>query len=147
MFVRLHKGALQVRLPVVERTWASKPRWVGIWRVGIVESDELLNFDRLQKLAARRFARVPELRISQGDVFISVWDSGAVHVHHREVEAQEAKRACPCRTQIATRIWELFSLKDGSGGEPSRLQAFGRLTRTAARHEIHDNEAASPLWH
>jgi hypothetical protein len=39
---------------------------------------------------------VPELRISQGDVFISVWDSGAVHVHHREVEAQEAKRACPC---------------------------------------------------
>ena len=92
MFVRLHKGALQVRLPVVERTWASKPRWVGIWRVGIVESDELLNFDRLQKLAARRFARVPELRILQGDVFISVWDSGAVHDHHREVEAQERRR-------------------------------------------------------
>ena len=42
VFVRFHKGALQVLLPVVERTWASKPRWVGIWRVGIVESDELL---------------------------------------------------------------------------------------------------------
>jgi hypothetical protein len=71
-------------------------RYFPIWHVGIVENDELLNFDRLQKLAARRIARVPELEISRGDFFTSVWDSGALHVHHREVEAQEAKRACPC---------------------------------------------------
>ena len=38
-------------------------RYFPIWHVGIVENDELLNFDRLQKLAARRIALVAELEI------------------------------------------------------------------------------------